>query len=160
LGHFRLALAIAAKYDLVIHQMDVCTGFLGVDWQDEISMHPPQGYFRLVQIGSRYSDPRSTPSRKMVLHLTKSLCGLKQCSHIVNGSFKDFFISIGLVAARVDGGLFVLQDKDQGIVVAAVIRYLDDLLIVPNEGLIGQIKVQIKKRFRMHDLGVSPSIST
>jgi hypothetical protein len=33
LGHIRLALAIATKYDLEIHQMDVCTAFLGVDWK-------------------------------------------------------------------------------------------------------------------------------
>ena len=48
LGHVRLALAIAAKYDLEIHQMDVCTAFFGVDLEEEIYMHPPQGYFRLV----------------------------------------------------------------------------------------------------------------
>jgi hypothetical protein len=41
LGHVRLALAIAAKYDREIHQMDVCTAFLGVDVEDEIYMHPP-----------------------------------------------------------------------------------------------------------------------
>ena len=79
LGHVRLALAIAAKYDLEIHQMDVCTAFLGVDLEEEIYMHPPQGYFRLVQTGSRYYDPRLTKtSRKMVLRLRKSLYGLKQ----------------------------------------------------------------------------------
>jgi hypothetical protein len=54
------------------------------------------------------------------------------------------------VASRVDRGLFVLED--QGTVVAAVILYVDDLLIIANEGLIGQIKDQMKKRFRMHDL--------
>jgi hypothetical protein len=32
-------------------------------------------------------------------------------------------------------------------------HYIDDLLIIANEGFIGQIKNQIKKRFRMHDLG-------
>jgi len=51
LGHVRLALAIAAKYDLEIHQMDLCTAFLGVDLEEEIYMHPPQGYFRLIQTG-------------------------------------------------------------------------------------------------------------
>jgi hypothetical protein len=41
-GHVRLPLAIAAKYYLEIHQMDVCTAFFGVDVEEEIYMHPPQ----------------------------------------------------------------------------------------------------------------------
>ena len=89
----------------------------------------------------------------MVLHLRKSLYGLKQSSHIWYGTFTDFLISIGFVASRVNGGLFVLHDKDQGIVVAAVVLYVDDLLIIANQGLIGQIKNRMKKRFQMDDLG-------
>jgi hypothetical protein len=77
LGHVRLAVAIAAKYDLEIHQMDVCTAFLEVDLEEEIYMNPPQGYVRLLQNGSRYYDPRSTTSWKMVLRLKMSLYGLK-----------------------------------------------------------------------------------
>jgi hypothetical protein len=46
-----MALAIAAKYNLEIHQMDVCSAFFGVDLEEEIYMHPPQGYIRLVQTG-------------------------------------------------------------------------------------------------------------
>jgi hypothetical protein len=70
LGHVRLALPIAAKYNLVIHQMDVCTTFFGVDLEEEIYMHPPQGYFHFLQNGSRFNDPRLTKtSRKMVLRL-------------------------------------------------------------------------------------------
>jgi hypothetical protein len=62
-------------------------------------------------------------------------------------------ISIELVESRKDGGLFVLHDKeDQGIVIAALVLYVDDLLIISNEGLIGQIKDQMKKTFWMHDL--------
>jgi hypothetical protein len=89
----------------------------------------------------------------MVLRLRKSLYGLKQSSHVWYGTFKDFVISIGFEAFRVDGGLFVLHNKDQDIIVAAVVLYVDDLLIIANEGLIGQIKGQMKNRFRMHDLG-------
>jgi hypothetical protein len=47
----------------------------------------------------------------------------------------------------------VLHDNDEGIVVASVVLYVDDLLIIANEGLIGQINNQMKKRFRMHDPG-------
>jgi hypothetical protein len=43
LGHVRLALAIATKYDLEIHQINICLAFLGVDLEEEIHMHPPQG---------------------------------------------------------------------------------------------------------------------
>jgi hypothetical protein len=43
--------------------------------------------------------------------------------------------------------------EDQGTVIAAVILDIDDLLIIANEGLIGQIKDQMIKWFRMHDLG-------
>jgi len=85
--------------------------------------------------------------------LRKSLYGLKQSSHVWYGTFKDFVISIGFEASRVDGGVFVLHNMDQDIVVAAVVLYVDDHLIIANEGLIGQIKDQMKKRFRMHDLG-------
>ena len=112
-------------------------------------MHPPQGYFRLVQTGRL-----TKTSRKMVLRLRKSLYGLKRSSHVCYGTFKDFVISIGFVASRVDGGLFVLHDtEDHGIVVAAVVLYVNDILIIANEGLIGKITDQMMKRFRMHDLG-------
>jgi hypothetical protein len=52
LGHVRLSFMIAAKYDLEIHQIDTCTAFLRVDLEEVIYMHPPQGYFCLLQNGS------------------------------------------------------------------------------------------------------------
>jgi hypothetical protein len=153
LRHVRLSLAITAKYDLEIHQMDNCTAFLRVDLEEEVYMHPPEGYFRLLQTGSRYYNPRLTKtSRKMVLRLRKPLYAIKESSHVWYGTYNDFEILIGFVASHVDRGLFVLQNKDQDIV-AAVVLYVNDLLIIANVGLIGQIKEQMKKRFRMHDLG-------
>ena len=152
LGHVRLALAITAKYNLLIHQMDDCMALLGVDLEEEIYMHPPQGYFRLVQTGSRYYHSRSKALRNMVLRLRKSLYGLKRSLDVWYGTFKDFVISIGLEASCFNGGLFMLHNQDQDIVVDAVVHYVEDLLIIANEGLIGQIRDQMKKRFRMHDL--------
>jgi hypothetical protein len=89
----------------------------------------------------------------MVLRLRRSLCGLKQSLQIWYGTFKDFVISIGLKASRVDGGLFQLHNKDQHILVTAVVHYVDDLLMIANEGLIGQRKDPMWRMFRMHDLG-------
>ena len=141
LGHIGPAFAIAAKYDLEIHQMDVCTAILGVDLEEDIYMHPPQGYFHLVQTGSRYYDPRSKTSRKMVLRLSDSLNDLKQSSHGQYGTFKEPVTSIGFMASRVDEWLFLLED--QGIVVPAVALYVYDLLIIANKRLIGQIQDQM-----------------
>lgn len=62
--------------------------------------------------------------------------------------------SIWFVALRVDGERFVIVY--QGTVATAVFLYIDDLLIIANECLIGQIKDWMKRRFWMHDIrGVS-----
>jgi hypothetical protein len=151
LGHSRLAVVIATKYDLEIHQLEVCTAFLGVDLEEEIYVHPLQGYFRLLQNGSRYYNPRSMRSWKRVLRLRKSSDGVKQSSNVSYSTFRELLVSIGLVELRVNRELFVL--KDQLRVHAAVVSYVNDLLILANESLICQIKDQMKKRFRIHDLG-------
>jgi len=148
LGRLRQEITIGAKYDLEIHHMDVCTAFLGVHLEEEIYMHPPQEYFSLLQTGKL-----TKMSLKMVLRLRQSHYGLKQSSHIGYGAFIDFVISMGFVASHVDRALLVLHNHDQDLVVAKVVLYVDDLLIIANEGLIWQIKDQMKKRFRMHDLG-------
>jgi len=158
LCHVMLALAIPTMYDLKIHQMDVWKAFFGVDLAEEISMHPPQGYFCFLQNGSWYNDPRlNESSQKMVFRFRKTLYGLKQSSHVWYGTFKGLVILIRFVASCVDGGMFVLHDNvNHSIVIATVVLYVDDLLIITNEGLIGQIKDQMRKRFRMHHLGSVP----
>ena len=151
LGHVRLALANTARYNLKTHQMDVCTAFVGVDLEEEIYMHPLQGYFCLFKTGRRYHDPRSKTSWKMVLRLRKFLYGLNQSSHVWYSTFKDFMMSIGFVPSCVDGGLFVLHEQNQAKVPAAVVLIVADHLMIANEELIGQINDQMKKRFRMHN---------
>jgi len=125
--------------------------FLEVDLEEEISMHPLQGYFCLVQTTIHYNNPWSKTSQKMVLCLRKSVHGLKQSSHVWYSTFNDFMKSIGVVGSCVDGELCVLEDRDK--VISAVILYIDDLCITANEGLIKQIKDRMTKRFWMHNLG-------
>jgi hypothetical protein len=98
LGHVRLALAIAPKYDFEIHPMDVYTAFLGVDLEDEIYMHPPQGYFRWV-----YTGRLTETSWNMVLRLRKSHYGRNESSHVWYSTLKDLMISIGFVPTVVNG---------------------------------------------------------
>ena len=60
-----LLIAIAAIFDLKIHQMDVKTTFLNGDLEEEIYMDQPEGF---VESGQE----------SKVCKLTKSLYGLKQ----------------------------------------------------------------------------------
>jgi len=88
----------------------------------------------------------------VVHHWRKSLLGLEHSAHNWNGTFKDFVISIGFVASTIDGAVHVLHDNEAyGIVGAAVLLFIDGLLIIADEDLIGRIKDQMKKRFCMHD---------
>ena len=61
----RLLIAVAAIYDLQIHQMDVKTAFLNEDLDEEIYMDQPEGFIKPGQ-------------ENKVRKLTKSLYGLKQ----------------------------------------------------------------------------------
>ncbi|KAF3684374.1 putative tyrosyl-DNA phosphodiesterase 2-like [Capsicum annuum] len=61
----RMLIALAAVYDLQIHQMDVKTTFINEDLEEEIYMEQPEGFV--------------VPGKKnKVCKLTKSLYGLKQ----------------------------------------------------------------------------------
>jgi hypothetical protein len=156
LGHIRLALAIVAKYYLEIAEMDVCMASFGVDLEDEIYMHQPQGYLCLIQHGSRYNNSRLTKtSRKMILCLRKSLDGLKQFSHVWYGTVKYCVISIGFMASCVNRGLFVLHNQNQDII-PTVILHINYPHIIAIEGLIGRIMHQMNKMIRMHDLESVP----
>jgi hypothetical protein len=87
----------------------------------------------------------------MLLRLGKSLHGLKRSLHVSYGTFNNVIILIEFVASHVDRGLFVLENP--GPTVTTVILYVHAFLIITTQGLIGQIKDQMKKRFRMHDRG-------
>jgi len=76
-------------------------------------------------------------SWKIILCLRKSLYGVKLCSQIVYDTFMDFVILIGLMALYVHRVMFVLNDKHQGMVIAAVVPDSDDLPIIANAALIG-----------------------
>ena len=92
-----------------------------------------------------------------VLRLRKSLHGLKQSSHEWSGTYNHFVMSIGFGASVVDGGLFLLED--QGTVVAAVILYVDDLLIIANNGMFGRSRIRLRSGSGCRIPAVPPSVS-
>jgi hypothetical protein len=147
LAHIRLMLAIAAKYDFDLHEMDVMTAFLGGKLTKEIYMHPPQGFFRLQSIFKPNGGGKGG-----VLHLYRSLYGLRQAANVFYNVFKSHLLNIAFVPSKVDAGFFFLYDNKENLHATIVLR-VDDVMIAAHPEVILSIKEKLTARFKMHDLG-------
>ena len=76
----RLLLALAAKENLLIHQMDVSTAFLNAKLEEEVYLEQPAGFYDSI-----YPD--------YVWKLKKAIYGLKQAPRAWNEMFSSFLIS-------------------------------------------------------------------
>lgn len=131
----RYLVAIAAKYDLDIHQMDVVTAFLHGDINEEIYLIPPPEFIQ----GDK------------VCRLKKALYGLKQASRQWYLKLDSAMTAIGFERSSVDPCIYYLIDRNKMTFVAV---YIDDLLIFTND-LVRKsfLKNELSKRFKMTDLG-------
>ncbi len=133
----RMLFAIAAQYDLHIHQMDVTTAFLNGDLVEEIYMQPPPG---------------SPLAGSGVCRLQKSLYGLKQAPLCWNIKINKVLVDLGFSRFMSEFGVYS-QVTDGVIVLVAL--YVDDLLILSNNGsTIQSVKLSLSSHFRMKDLGL------
>lgn len=136
----RLLIALAAKLDLDIFQMDAITAFLQGNLTEEIYLNQPEGFIQ---------------SRGKVLRLKKSIYGLKQSSRTWNKTLHDAFESFGLTQSKIDSCIHFKNSGEKKFIVAT---YVDDLLIFTNdESTLNSFKKQIFSRFRMKDLGDAKS---
>lgn len=134
----RILLALAAKYDFEIEQMDFDTAFLNGDLQEEIYIQQPEGF---VVSGKEH----------MVLKLNKTLYGLKQSPREWNRKLNNFLLKIGFKRLYTDHGVYI-YNKMKCIIILAL--YVDDLVIIGNdkESII-KLKQIISKNFKIKDLG-------
>jgi hypothetical protein len=139
----RVVLALAAKYDLLLHQMDVKTAFLNGDLDEVIFMKQPEGYV----------DPTHLASH--VCKLKKSLYGLKQAPRMWNQTIDDFMIGLGFDKCESDHCVYVMRKPDNGDdKMAFVVLYVDDLIIAcSSDSMMSTIKNALSKRFEMSDIG-------
>lgn len=134
----RILIAIAAKYDLELHQMDVKIAFLNGDLHEEIYMHQPQGY---VVKGME----------EKVCHLRKSIYGLKQAGRSWYLKIDEFFGKLGFKRSSADSCVYYKRMEDIIIIVSI---YIDDLLILSNDiPSLNNLKASLNERFEMKDLG-------
>jgi hypothetical protein len=109
----RLLIAIAAIYNLMIHQMDVKTTFLNGDLEEEIYMDQPEGFV--------------LPDNELkVCKLLKSLYGLKQAPRQWHIKFDQCLLSNGFKTNESDKCIYYKSFDDTHVIICL---YVDDLLI-------------------------------
>ncbi|CAH9072350.1 unnamed protein product [Cuscuta epithymum] len=133
----RCLLAVAAKRQWVVHQLDVNNAFLHGDLHEDVYMRIPQGF-------AKKGDTR-------VCKLQKSLYGLRQASRNWYEKFTSALTKIGFRQSRADHSLFIYR---QGSTYTAALIYVDDVVLAGNDLThISQIKHYLHEQFTIKDLG-------
>ena len=99
----RILLALVAKHDWVLHQLDVKTAFLHGDLEETIYMHQPKGF-------------EVPNSEGMVCLLKKSLYGLKQSSRQWwYMKFDEHITAMGFRKSDFDSCVYIRERKGIGV---------------------------------------------
>ncbi|KAL0418531.1 UNVERIFIED_CONTAM: Retrovirus-related Pol polyprotein from transposon TNT 1-94 [Sesamum radiatum] len=139
----RVLIAVAALYDLEIHQMDVKTAFLNGELDEEIYMEQPEGFVVPGQ-------------EKKVCRLVKSLYGLKQAPKQWHEKFDWTILSNGFKINECDKCVYAKSTQHSFIIVCL---YVDDMLIMgSNCDIILTTKKMLTKYFDMKDMGLADVI--
>ena len=123
--------------------MDVKTAFLNSNLEEDIYMQQPEGF-----VASRKDN--------LVCKLKKSIYGLKQASRSWNIRFDQAVKSFGFTQNLDEPCVY---KKSQGKVVAFLVLYVDDILLIGNDvGMLSTVKVWLANTFDMKDLGEASCI--
>ena len=140
LASIRTVLALAARLDLELHQIDIKGAYLNSELNDEetIYMRQPPGY----------ADP-ALPHH--ICHLRKTLYRLKQSSHRWYQKLVEILVkNLGFKLCEVDQAVFIKQSKKMLIII--VVHIDDCTIIVSALSLIVELKVQIRNHVEITDL--------
>ncbi|MDN6162067.1 MAG: hypothetical protein L0I79_04755, partial [Atopostipes sp.] len=136
----RLFSTVAAKYNMDIHQMDVCTAFLNGILEEEVYMEQPPGF-----------EVYDEENKKMVCKLNKSIYGLKQAPRCWYKTINGFLISINFERSIADKGIYIFR---KGNIKLLLCLYVDDLLLAcDNQEMMKYVKERLNERFEMKDMG-------
>ncbi|TFY75537.1 hypothetical protein EWM64_g8475, partial [Hericium alpestre] len=112
----RMLLALVAKKDLEVHQMDVKTTYLHGELEEEIYLQPPAGF--------------GVPESK-VWKLIKSVYGLKQAGRVWYLRIKSKFEKLRYTCIDSDHSFFTKWACKDSTILYAVI-YVDDIILISN----------------------------
>jgi hypothetical protein len=140
----RAVLALVAHYDMVLEQMDVKTGFLHCDLEEQIYKKQPEGF--------------SQPGQEhLVCKLKKSLYGLKQSPRQWYKRFDSYMIKISHRRCEYDCCVYV-RSLDDGLFIFLLL-YVDDMLITAKSIVeVNKLKILLSIEFDMKNLGAAKKI--
>jgi hypothetical protein len=134
----RSVIAIAAIEDMELDQLDVSSAFLNGDLDEEIYMAQPPGF---IQPGQEH----------LVCRLKKSIYGLKQSPRQWNKKLHETLLDLGFRRCPSEHSVYVFAKDGVKLIIPI---YVDDLTLACNDRTaLDMVKAELKKRFKMRDLG-------
>ena len=132
----RTVIALAAKYGLKLHQMDITTAFLNGDLKESIYMKQPEG-------------SAIKGKEKLVCKLKKCLYGLKQSPRCWNEALAKHLKKMGFEQANSDPCVYTASGE---LFLIAV--YVDDIILAGrSDKRMKEVKGAIEEKFTVKDLG-------
>lgn len=132
----RYLMALAARYNLKIEQMDAVTAFLQGDLVENVYVEPPS----VVKVPEGH-----------VLKLKKVLYGLKQASHVWNKKLNEALQKYGMKRSELDPCIYY---RIEGKRMTFMALYVDDMLLFTNDDDFCKLfKSKLMNEFKMKFLG-------
>lgn len=168
----RMLTALAAEFDMEIHQMDVVTAYLNGKLEENVYMKIPE---QLMPILTKLKSGKSIGTNQIIKHdrnveetadrwlqamknakdpvclLKKALYGLRQSGLMWYYRLTKKLKQLGLNPTKQDPCLFSRQEGERIIILSI---YVDDLLLASNvPEWIRDIKLSLSQSFDMKDIG-------
>lgn len=128
----RMFLSYALQHNHEIKQLDVPSAFLNGELKNDIYIKIPEG---VKEINNK------------VLKLNKALYGLREAPRVWNDCFNNFMEEKGLHRSKTDACLYIGNE-------IKLVIWVDDVLMMGNEEKMKKLKLEMKKKFNIKDLGV------
>jgi hypothetical protein len=132
-----LIIALAAKNNWVIEQMDAVAAFLNSPLDKEIYLKQPEGF--------------EDEGSEKVWRLHKSIYGLKQSARLWHMEVKKYLQQLGFCKTEADSCVFFRNRAGRAI--SILYLHVDEMIITGDE--INLVKDKIKAKWAMEDLGIA-----
>lgn len=162
LSTIRMLMAISAKGNLQVHQLDVEAAYLNGELEETVYMEIPEIFPDILSELLESNDPEIRSHSEMmikqmrgkdkVFHLKKALYGLKQSGRQWYKTLHQTLCILGLKPTDYDPCLYTFKNGNE---VSFIGIYVDDLILASSDPKwIGDMKKQLSKEFKMKDLGI------